>query len=29
VILERAGIAATARPEVVSPEAFARLYEIL
>lgn len=28
-ILEKAGIAATARPEVVSPEAFARLYEIL
>jgi 16S rRNA (adenine1518-N6/adenine1519-N6)-dimethyltransferase len=28
-ILERAGIAATARPEVVSPQAFARLYEIL
>jgi len=28
-ILERAGIEATARPEVVSPEAFARLYEIL
>lgn len=28
-ILDRAGIAATARPEVVSPEAFARLYEIL
>jgi 16S rRNA (adenine1518-N6/adenine1519-N6)-dimethyltransferase len=28
-ILERAGIEATARPEVVSPEAFARLYELL
>lgn len=28
-ILERAGIAPTARPEVVSPQAFARLYEIL
>jgi 16S rRNA (adenine1518-N6/adenine1519-N6)-dimethyltransferase len=28
-ILETAGIAATARPEVVSPQAFARLYEIL
>jgi 16S rRNA (adenine1518-N6/adenine1519-N6)-dimethyltransferase len=28
-ILEKAGIAATARPEVVSPQAFARLYEIL
>jgi 16S rRNA (adenine1518-N6/adenine1519-N6)-dimethyltransferase len=28
-ILERAGVAATARPEVVSPQAFARLYEIL
>ena len=28
-ILERAGIEATARPEVVSPVSFARLYEIL
>ena len=28
-ILERAGIEATARPEVVSPESFARLYENL
>jgi 16S rRNA (adenine1518-N6/adenine1519-N6)-dimethyltransferase len=28
-ILERAGIEPTARPEVVSPDAFARLYEIL
>ncbi len=28
-ILERAGIEATARPEVVSPESFARLYESL
>jgi 16S rRNA (adenine1518-N6/adenine1519-N6)-dimethyltransferase len=29
MILERAGIETTARPEVVSPKAFARLYEIL